>query len=42
MTTMDQGGQSRAVTILARLDRLPGTRTLGQPWASGHPAGWPA
>jgi putative MFS transporter len=26
MTTMDQAGQSRAGTILARLDRLPGTR----------------
>jgi putative MFS transporter len=26
MTTMDQAGQSRASTILARLDRLPGTR----------------
>jgi len=23
-------------------DRLPGTQTPGQPWASGHPAGWPA
>jgi hypothetical protein len=45
--TLHQSGQNRAATILARLDRLPGTRhmwqrprrQLGKVWWRGQGAG---